>query len=111
MVQECFLQGTKCCRGTEFDSFFFLGDVQEFFSFQVFCGATFTIAITELGVYLWGQTKRTGEANMYPKPLQDLFGWEVRDIGCSATSIVVAADRSVIAWGPSPTYGELVCIF
>ncbi|KAB7498005.1 Protein RCC2-like protein [Armadillidium nasatum] len=74
---------------------------------QAFCGATFTIAITELGVYLWGQTKRTGEANMYPKPLQDLFGWEVRNIGCSATSIVVAAERSVISWGPSPTYGEL----
>lgn len=48
---------------------------------------------------------------MYPKPLQDLFGWEVRDIGCSNTSIVVAAERSAIAWGPSPTYGELVCWF
>ena len=24
-------------------------------------------------------------------------------------SIVVAADNSTIAWGPSPTYGELVC--
>ncbi|KAA0194131.1 hypothetical protein HAZT_HAZT005946 [Hyalella azteca] len=74
---------------------------------QVFCGSTFTVANTELGVYLWGQTKRTGEANMYPKPIQDLYGWNVRSIGCSATSIVVAADDNVIAWGPSPTYGEL----
>jgi hypothetical protein len=45
---------------------------------------------------------------MYPKPLQDLSGWDVRSIGCSFTSIVVAADDSVIAWGPSPTFGELV---
>ncbi|KAG0712630.1 Protein RCC2 [Chionoecetes opilio] len=74
---------------------------------QVYCGSTFTIACSKLGVFLWGQTKRTGEANMYPKPLQDLFGWGVRAVGCSTTSIVVAADDSVIAWGPSPTYGEL----
>jgi len=59
-------------------------------------------------VYLFGQTKRTGEANMYPKPLQDLAGWNVRSVGCAATSIVVAADESVISWGPSPAYGELV---
>lgn len=45
---------------------------------------------------------------MYPKPIQDLTGWAVRSVGCSATSIVMAADDSVIAWGPSPTYGELV---
>ena len=75
---------------------------------KVYCGSTFTIACSALGVFLWGQTKRTGEANMYPKPLQDLFGWDVRAVGCSTTSIVVAADDSVIAWGPSPTYGELV---
>lgn len=74
---------------------------------KVYCGSTFTIACSALGVFLWGQTKRTGEANMYPKPLQDLFGWDVRAVGCSTTSIVVAADDSVIAWGPSPTYGEL----
>lgn len=58
-------------------------------------------------MYLFGLTKRTGEANMYPKPLQDLSGWNVRSVGCSQTSIVVAADESVIAWGASPTYGEL----
>ena len=26
----------------------------------------------------------------------------------SKTSIVLAADDSVVSWGPSPTYGELV---
>ena len=48
---------------------------------------------------------------MYPKPLQDLYGWDVRSIGTSVTSIVVAADESCIAWGPSPTYGELVSFY
>ena len=59
-------------------------------------------------VYLFGLTKKTGEANMYPKPIRDLQGWKVRSVGCSYTSIVVAADDSVIAFGGSPTYGELV---
>ncbi|KAL0277372.1 UNVERIFIED_CONTAM: hypothetical protein PYX00_004688 [Menopon gallinae] len=75
---------------------------------SVYCGSSYTVAINDFGaVYLFGLTKRTGEANMYPKPLQDLSGWNVRSVGCSVTSIVVAADESVIAWGPSPTYGEL----
>ncbi|XP_064120130.1 protein RCC2 homolog [Macrobrachium nipponense] len=74
---------------------------------KIYCGSTYTIGISLLGPFLWGQTKRTGEANMYPKPLQDLCGWDIRSVGCSTTSIVVAADESVIAWGPSPTYGEL----
>jgi len=74
---------------------------------KIWCGGAFTVASSNLGFFLWGQTKRTGEANMYPKPIQDLCGWDIRSTGCSATSIVVAADESVIAWGPSPTYGEL----
>lgn len=71
-------------------------------------GGTNSVCSTSGAVYLFGLTKRTGEANMYPKPLQDLSGWNVRSVGCSVTSIVVAADESVIAWGPSPTQGELV---
>lgn len=59
-------------------------------------------------VYFFGQTKKTGEAWMYPKPIQDLHGWNVRSVGCANTSIVIAADESVIAWGPSPAFGELV---
>lgn len=55
-----------------------------------------------------GLTKKSGEANMYPKPIRDLQGWKVRSIGCSNTSTVLAADETVIAFGPSPTYGELV---
>lgn len=75
----------------------------------VFCGSTFSLVINMHGsVLLFGQSKRTGEANMYPKPIQDLSGWDIRCVACSQTSVVVAADDSVIAWGCSPTFGELV---
>lgn len=63
------------------------------------------------GLFMFGQTKRTGEANMYPKPVQDLAGWDIKHIATGFTSVVVAADESVIAWGASPTYGELVSMF
>jgi len=73
---------------------------------------------------MFGQTKRTGDvsffvllnlklpitfqqANMYPKPVQDLAGWNISHVGTSYTSIVVSADETCIAWGASPTYGEL----
>ncbi|KAK0079564.1 hypothetical protein PV325_001069 [Microctonus aethiopoides] len=75
---------------------------------SVHCGNTYSIVINVHGTALmFGQTKRSGEANMYPKPIPDLSGWEIRCVGCSQTSIVVAADESVIAWGASPTFGEL----
>lgn len=75
---------------------------------EVYCGSAFTMAINEIGcLLLWGQNKPTGEVGMYPKPVQDLSGWQVRCVGCCNRSIVVAADESVISWGPSPTYGEL----
>lgn len=34
-------------------------------------------------------------------------GWNVTDVGCGYTSVVISADDSLIAWGASPTYGEL----
>jgi len=74
----------------------------------IYCGSTFCICINEHKVaYLFGQTKKTGEANMYPKPMQDLYGWNIRSVGCGVTAIVMAADNSVISFGPSPAYGEL----
>lgn len=59
---------------------------------------------------MFGQTKKTGEANMYPKPLQDLYGWNIRSIACGISATVVVADNSVISFGPSPAFGELVSI-
>ncbi|XP_054719884.1 protein RCC2 homolog [Uloborus diversus] len=75
---------------------------------KIFAGGTYSMAVSEYDVlFFWGQNKRAGEATMYPKPVQDLTGWHVRDVGCSNCSIVCVADSSVISWGPSPTYGEL----
>ncbi|XP_030755247.1 protein RCC2 homolog [Sitophilus oryzae] len=75
---------------------------------SVHCGSTYTLAVTEYnGLFLFGQTKRTGEANMYPKPVQDLAGWNISHVATSHTSIMIAADETCIAWGASPTYGEL----
>ncbi|CAD7086110.1 unnamed protein product [Hermetia illucens] len=75
---------------------------------SIYCGATYSLAITDIGqLFLFGQNKKTGEANMYPKPVQDLAGWNITCIGCSNTSIVISADDTLIVWGASPTYGEL----
>lgn len=42
---------------------------------RIFCGSSFTLAIPDTGsLFLFGQNKKTGEANMYPKPVQDLAG-------------------------------------
>ena len=75
---------------------------------KICCGSTSCLAVDESGLlYFWGQTKSSGEATMYPKPVQDLSGWNIRSLGHANKSIVVCADNSVISWGPSPTYGEL----
>ncbi|XP_012551520.1 protein RCC2 homolog [Bombyx mandarina] len=75
---------------------------------SVHCGGTYSLAVNDQGaLFMFGQTKRTGEANMYPKPVHDLTGWNIKSVGTSNTSIVIAADDSLIAWGVSPTYGEL----
>jgi len=75
---------------------------------KIAAGSTFCFACgTNKNLYFWGQTKPSGEATMYPKPLQDLSGWNVTGITCANKSVGVVADDCVITWGPSPTYGEL----
>lgn len=74
---------------------------------SLYAGSTYSMAVSMGQLFFWGQTKLSGEATMYPKPVQDLMGWKIRSVGCSKTSVVVAADDSVVSWGPSPTYGEL----
>ncbi|CAG0890722.1 unnamed protein product [Cyprideis torosa] len=76
---------------------------------MIFAGSSFSLAFVQGlgGLYLWGQNNKAGEANMYPKPIQDLCGWAVHSLGCGNTSVVVAADDSVISFGPAPAYGEL----
>jgi len=57
--------------------------------------------------YFWGVTKSSGEATMYPKLFDGLSGWRVREISSGFSSTICAAEDSLIAWGPSPTSGEL----
>lgn len=72
------------------------------------CGSACTLVIRKSGsTVFFGKTKTSGEATMYPKPIEDLNGWRVRAFGAGNTSIVISAEKSVIAWGPSPTRGEL----
>ncbi|XP_014250769.1 protein RCC2 homolog [Cimex lectularius] len=74
----------------------------------VYCGSQFSVAVSEHKMcYLFGKTKNTGDVNMYPKPIQDLAGWNIRTLGAGLTSVVMAADNSVISFGASPCYGEL----
>lgn len=76
----------------------------------VACGVTSSYGVQRRprgSTYMWGITKKTGESNMYPKPISELQGWEVRSIGAGPTSVVAAAESSLISWGFSPTYGEL----
>ena len=44
---------------------------------------------------------------MHPQVIDDITGWDVRDVACGNTHTIVSADETVITWGPSPTYGEL----
>lgn len=77
-------------------------------STAIAAGSTYSLAVSEHGaLYFWGLTKMSGEATMYPKLVQDLSGWKIRSIGTSNKSIVLAADESVVSWGPSPCFGEL----
>ena len=50
---------------------------------MIAAGSTFGMAVNESGgLFFWGQNKPTGEATMYPKPVMDLNGWNIRSIGC-----------------------------
>ena len=75
----------------------------------VYCSNNFSLAVLEFeGLYMFGQQKRNADANMYPKIVTDLNGWDVKKVACGNTSIILTADDSVISWGPPPTFGELV---
>lgn len=72
-------------------------------------GGSLTYVVTILGdmLYHFGVARKSAEAALYPKPISDLAGWHPRCIACGNTSTLVSAEKSVIAWGPAPTAGEL----
>ena len=52
---------------------------------DVVCGASFTLGLCEIPkmVNMWGIYTPAKEANMYPKPIADLSGWDTRSIACN----------------------------
>eukprot|EP01018_Ginkgo_biloba_P019992 Gb_16498 [translate_table: standard] len=58
-------------------------------------------------LYMWGKVKQSSGDNwMYPKPVFDLSGWQLRCMDSGYTHNVCGADDSCISWGLSQ-YGEL----
>ena len=49
------------------------------------CGQAFTLGLCEIAnmVNMWGIYAPNKEANMYPKPVMDLSGWNTRSIACN----------------------------
>lgn len=76
---------------------------------KVSCGSQFNMVQTTVPkcTLLFGQINLSGEANMYPKFVEDLNGWNVRHIVCGQRGYTVCADNSVIACHGSPGYGTL----
>ncbi|PSR99613.1 hypothetical protein CEY00_Acc23586 [Actinidia chinensis var. chinensis] len=57
-------------------------------------------------LYMWGKIKNTGDDWMYPKPLMDLSGWNLRCMDSGGMHHFVGADNSCISWGHAQS-GEL----
>lgn len=57
-------------------------------------------------LYMWGKIKNAGDDWMYPKPLMDLSGWNIRCMDSGSMHHFVGADNSCISWGHAQ-YGEL----
>ncbi|CAN6463658.1 unnamed protein product [Victoria cruziana] len=57
-------------------------------------------------LYMWGKLKVTGDEWMYPKPLMDLSGWNIRCMDSGNLHHFCGADESCISWG-NAQYGEL----
>ncbi|KAJ6920819.1 protein RCC2 [Populus alba x Populus x berolinensis] len=57
-------------------------------------------------LYMWGKIKNTGDDWMYPKPLMDLSGWNLRCMDSGNMHHFVGADSSCVSWGHARN-GEL----
>ncbi|KAL0813849.1 hypothetical protein Bca101_070292 [Brassica carinata] len=50
-------------------------------------------------LYMWGKIKNNGDDWMYPKPMMDLSGWNLRWMDSGSMHHFVGADSSCISWG------------
>jgi hypothetical protein len=50
----------------------------------------------------WGKLKVSGDNTMYPKPMMDLAGWNVRSLACGANTYAAAAstgeEHATVTW-------------
>ncbi|XP_044947260.1 protein RCC2-like [Hordeum vulgare subsp. vulgare] len=56
-------------------------------------------------LYMWGKLNNWGDECMYPKPVRDLSGWNIRCMASGSMHHIVCAHDSCISWGLSE-YGE-----
>lgn len=57
-------------------------------------------------LFMWGKLKNNGDDWMYPKPVMDLSGWNIRCMDSGSMHHFVGADSSCISWGVAHS-GEL----
>ncbi|KAE9458607.1 hypothetical protein C3L33_09473, partial [Rhododendron williamsianum] len=57
-------------------------------------------------LYMWGKVKNKGDEWMYPKPVMDLSGWNIRCMDSGDMRHFVGAESSCISWGNALS-GEL----
>ncbi|WOK98092.1 protein RCC2 [Canna indica] len=57
-------------------------------------------------LYMWGKLKPKADDWMYPKPVMDLSGWNIRCMDSGHMHHIVGAETSCISWGHAQ-YGEL----
>jgi len=94
--------------------------IQETVFRTINCGTNFVAAMgwtrkeravqDKMGVlYLWGKVPKgaASDAWMYPRVENELAGWAVESVGCGGGTVVVAADRTCIAWGGAVMHREL----
>lgn len=73
----------------------------------VAAGSTYSACTAGGGqLYMWGKVKATSDNWMYPKPVFDLSGWQIRCMDSGNTHSVCGADDSIIGFGTSQ-HGEL----
>lgn len=71
--------------------------------------STFSLAVSISSTfYTWGKLSNApkGEATIYPKQVQDLYGFQIRDYSGGANVVVVTADDRLVGWG-QPAAGKL----
>lgn len=70
---------------------------------QLAAGALSSYCTTIGGqLYAWGKLKVSGDNTMYPKPLMELAGWDVRSLSCGSQTNAAAAsadgEEAAITW-------------